>query len=178
MNRGAWISTISARWRGLSLWARFAIVAFVAVVIIGGVYFSKGNGSAQATDTPHLRTVQLASVIDLENDATPLPLIGEVQSANEAQIHSQTGGSITHLYHKLGDYVPAGGIIAEIDNSSERAAVLSAQGTLEAAQANVNKTGNLFDESKKSAADTIKTVYSSNDDLIRSKLDVMFTNPR
>jgi len=168
---------ITARWRGLSLWARFAVAAFVAVVIIGGVYLLKGNGKGAVAEAPHLRTVQVASVADLENDSPPLPIIGEVQSANEAQIHTQTSGPITHLYHELGDYVPAGGVIAEIDNASERAAVLSAQGALEAAQAGVQKSGNLFDLSKSSAVDTIKSVYSSNYDLIHSKLDVVLSNP-
>lgn len=177
MKSGGIPATVAARWRGLSLWARFALAAFVVVLIIGGVYFLKNKGSAAVTDAPHLRTVQVASVADLENDTTPLPLIGEVQSVNEAQIHTETAGAITHLYHKLGDYVPAGGIIAEIDNASERAALLSAQGSLEAAQASVQKSGKLFGESKDSALNTIKSVYSSNDDVVHAKLDVMFSNP-
>lgn len=171
------LKTIATRWRGLSLWARFAVVGFAAVLVIGGGSILRGGTTAQATDAPYLRTVQVASVLDLENDTTPLPLIGEIKSVNEANIHSQTAGTVTHLYRKLGEYVSAGAIIAELDNASERAAVLSAQGTYEAAQANVDKSSKLFTSSKGSTLDTIKAVYSSNDDLIHTKLDVMFSNP-
>lgn len=168
----------AALWRGLSLWAKFAVVAFALASIIGAVYFVKGAGPVAEADAPRLRAVQVASVLDLENDTTPLPLIGTVQSVNEAQIRTQAGGSIKRLNYSLGDYVAAGATIAEIDNASERAALLSAQGAFEAAQASVQKSGKLFDTSKTSAVNTIKSAYSSNDDLIHSKLDAVFTNPR
>src|SRR4051812_37490008 len=121
MNLGTIPRGIAGFWARLSIWARFALAIFVAVLVIGGFYVAKGSSGAAVADVPHLRTVQIASVSDLENDSTPLPLIGEVQSVNEAQIHTQTAGSITRLYRKLGDYVPAGSIIAELDNASERA---------------------------------------------------------
>ena len=177
MNLRQFGSAFAARWRGLSLWARYALVVFVLVLVIGGLYLRNSSGVAQVAETPRLRAVQVANVSDLENDTTPLPLIGAVQSRNEAEIRAQAGGSVTHLYYKLGSYVSAGTAIAEINNSSERAALLQAQGALEAAQASVSKGGKLEGESKKSALNTIKTVYSTNDDLIRSKLDVMFSNP-
>jgi RND family efflux transporter MFP subunit len=177
MNWKNMLKIIATRWRALSLWARFAVVGFAAVVVIGGGSILRGGSAAQSTDTPFLRAVQVASVLDLENDTTPLPLIGEIKSVNEANIHSQTAGTVTHLYRKLGEYVSAGAIIAELDNASERAAVLSAQGTFEAAQANVDKTSKLFTSSKGSTLDSIKAVYSSNDDLVHTKLDVMFSNP-
>src|SRR3954471_10349138 len=99
MNLGAITARFAALLRGLSLWARFGLAAFVVVLVIGGVYILKGSGGAAVTEAPHYRTVQVASVSDLENDATPLPVIGEVQSVNEAQIHTETAGTITHLYH-------------------------------------------------------------------------------
>src|ERR1043166_9181066 len=145
----------AARWRGLSLWMRFAIAGFIVVVLVGGVYIVKNQGTEQTTEAPHLRSVQVANVSDMENDTTPLPLVGEVKSVNQAEIHAQSGGTITHLYKKLGSYVAAGEAIAEIENSSQRAALLQAQGALESAQAGVQKSGTLYGESKASALDTI-----------------------
>jgi RND family efflux transporter MFP subunit len=177
MQKGQILGRLSQSWRGLSLWIKYAIVIVIASLVIGTLYIVNSSGGAVTTDVPNPRAVQVASVSDLQNDTTPLPLIGEVKSVNEAKIHSQSAGTITHLYKKLGSYVPAGGVIAEIENNSARAALLQAQGALEAAQAGVQKGDRLFEESKKSALDTIKSVYSSNDDLVRSRLDVMFSNP-
>lgn len=177
MQKGRILGRITAFWRGLSLIGKYALVSAVLIVVIGTLYLVNGRGGTATADAPNLRAVKVASVSDLQNDTTPLPLIGAVQSVNEAQIRTQSAGAITHLYKKLGDYVPAGGIIGEINNASQRAALLQAQGALEAAQAGVKKGDKLFAEAKTSALDTIKSVYSSNDDLIRSKLDVMFSNP-
>ncbi len=169
---------LSVRIRTLTPISKVAAVGFIVVLIGGGIYILKGHSAPVPAETARLRSVMVASVSDLQNDTTPLPLIGEVKSSNEAQIRAESGGSIKHLYHKLGDYVSAGTVIAEIDNSSERAAILQAQGAFENAQASVQKSGKVFTQSKSGVLDTIRSVYSSNDDLIRSKLDLMFSNPR
>ena len=149
----------------------------MAVVVVFGIGYSLKGKTTATAEVVHLRTVTVAKISDLVNDATPLPLIGEVQSANEATIRSESSGPITHLYHKLGDYVSAGTIIAEIENSSQRAALLQAQGVLESAQAGVDKSGKLYGEAQRSALNTIRNVYTSNDDVVRTKLDVLFRNP-
>ena len=163
--------------RGLSVWGRIALVIALLVIIGGAAYLIKGSGAPAPVEAARLRTVTVAKISDLENNTTPLPLIGEVKSLSEASIRSESGGSITHLYRKLGSYVAQGAIIAEIDNGSQRAALLQAEGVLESAQAGVDKSGKLFSEAKKSAFNTVRTVYSSNDDIVRSKLDVIFRNP-
>ena len=163
--------------RGLSLWGKVALVIASLVVIAGAYYLIKGSTTPAPAEAVRLRTVSIAKISDLENNTTPLPLIGEVKSLSEASIRSESGGSITRLYRKLGSYVAQGAIIAEIDNASQRAALLQAEGILESAQAGVDKSGKLFSETKKSAFNAVRSVYSSNDDIVRSKLDVVFRNP-
>lgn len=177
MKKGVFLAKPAAFWRGLSLSGRLGLGAFILVLVVGTTYVLQNTGASAVAETPNFRAVQVASVTDLQNDTTPLPLIGEVQSVNEADIRSQSGGSITRLNYKLGDYVSAGAAIAEINNASERAALLQAQGALESAEAGINKSGQLFGQSKISAVDTIKAAYSSNDDIIHSKLDTVFSNP-
>lgn len=177
MNLISWLGKrIGGFVRGLSFWGKIALAAAI-LLVVGGLAYSFKAKTVAPVETVRLRTVSVAKISDLVNDATPLPLIGEVQSANEATIRSESAGPITHLYHKLGDYVGAGSIIAEIENSSQRAAFLQAQGVLESAQAGVDKSGKLFGQSKSSALNTIRTVYTSNDDVVRAKLDALFRNP-
>ena len=144
--------------------------------LLGGWYIARQHAAPipELAALPH--AVAIASIADLANDTAPLPVIGTVMSQNEADIRSEAGGGITKLNHSLGDYVTAGEIIAQIENSSERAAALQAQGALEAAQASAAKSSVNLGQSKTSIVDTIRGIYATNDDLIRAKLDVVFSN--
>ncbi len=164
--------------RGLTTRGKIIGAVVALIVIIAGVRFLKGGNTAAPADAVRLRQVQTATIADLANGSVPLPLIGEVKSLSEAEIRSESSGSITHLYHRLGDYVGAGTIIAEIENSSQRASLLQAEGALDSAKASIQKSDAVFGESKTGTLDTIRSVYTSNDDLVISKLDPLFSNPR
>jgi RND family efflux transporter MFP subunit len=171
------IKRVIANLRGLSFWGKICVAALCAVLVIGGVYFFNDADTSVTAETKRLRSVSLAKINDLTNDSTPLPLIGQVKSVSQATIRAESGGVIKKSNYNLGSYVAAGAIIAEIENSSQKAAMMQAEGALESAQAGIDKSGKLFDESKRSTLNTIRSVYSSNDDLVRTKLDVLFTNP-
>jgi RND family efflux transporter MFP subunit len=173
-------------------------VALVVLVVLFGGYWLFASKSAPAEESFSLpRQVSVATVGELSGGDAPLSLVGDVTSVNEADIRAEAAGSVTVLSKNLGDTVAAGGIIAQLENSSERAAVLSAEGALEAAQANFDKvsSGNrsetvnisisantkaqaALEQTRTSTVDTIKGIYGTNDDTIRSKLDVVFSNPR
>ncbi len=170
---------------------------FIIVICIAAYLHSRAAGTAAVDATDGLSHVHIASIASLSSQSGPLPVTGKVTSLNEATILAQTSGEIVSLSHALGDRVSAGGVIAQFENSSQLAAVLQAQGAYDAAQANLDKVLNgnrseLVDISQTTAAkaqtnlaqtktstiDTIRNAYGVNDDAIRSKLDVVFSNPR
>lgn len=131
------------------------------------------------------REVTLSLVSDLANDESAIPLLGTVTSTSEATIRAESSGKLTRVYKKLGDYVAAGQVIAEFENSGERAAVLQAEGSYDQAKAardisriNSNTTSSSLSDSKTNSLNTISSVYVIMDDSIRVKTDAGYTNPR
>lgn len=173
------------RWyREQPMWRQVAegVILFVVLAFI----FSSLGGDEALVETPKApKTVTLAAVSDLANSDTSLPLLGTVTSTSEATIRSETSGKLTRVYKKLGDGVTAGQIIAEFENSGERAAVLQAEGAYDAAKAareiariNSGTTNSSLGEAKNSALNTIASAYISMDDAIRVRTDGAFSDPR
>jgi RND family efflux transporter MFP subunit len=157
---------------------RGALLIIVLVAIIfGGVAFAKRGGSTVAAPqdtTPH---VTLASVSDLSQGGSGLSVAGTVQSQTEATVRAEKGGEITAVHYALGDSVSAGTIVAEMENDSERAAVLQAQGAYQAAQAGATVSQTTLSGAKSSVVATLLSAYASVDTTIRTNIDPMFSNP-
>lgn len=157
------------------------IVILVLVVIIRS--FSGSTPEAEITSSP--RSIKLALVGDLANNISSLPLLGIITSTSEATLRAESSGKLNHVYRKLGDYVSAGQIIAEFENSGERAAVMQAEGAYDAAKAardisrvNSATTNSSLSDVKTSAINSISSAYINMDDIIHVKTDSAFTNPR
>lgn len=171
-------------------------VAVIAVVAVGLNSLTGSEASLVAgSQTPH---VKLATVASLSAQNTgPLPVTGNVVSLHHASILAQSSGQVVSLTRSIGDYVPAGGVIAQLENSSQRAAVLQAKGAYDAAQAafaNANGTtaanSNIsatqaaqnLANAKASVTTSLQSLYATLDDAIHTKSDTLFTdagsNPR
>lgn len=158
-------------------------VLFVAIVV---VLFNLGGNEEKGIETAKApRTVVVAPVSELANSGSALPLLGTVTSTSEATIRSESSGKLTRVYKKLGDYVSAGQVIAEFENSGERAAVLQAEGAYDAAKAardiakiNSGSTNTSLAESKQNALTAIASAYISMEDAIRVKTDSVYADPR
>lgn len=149
---------------------------------------------ASAPDAPaSLSYVQVASVASLSSQGGALPLTGAVTSLNKAAILSQSSGEVISLRHSIGDYVGAGEIIGQFENSAQRAAVLQAQGSYDAAAVALAKvsgttaqnssiTSAQADSSAKdavtSATTALKSAYGALDDAVHAKTDPFFGSPR
>jgi multidrug efflux pump subunit AcrA (membrane-fusion protein) len=130
------------------------------------------------------RAVTLSSVSDLSANTSRISLLGTVTSVNEATIRAESGGQLRVVYKKLGDYVMAGQIIAEFENSAERASVTASEGGYEQAKASrdiarINKgsSDTSLSDTKTSAINTIASTYNTMDDAIRVKSNPLFSNP-
>jgi RND family efflux transporter MFP subunit len=177
-----------------SLPLQYSIGGGVLIVIALVVGFRIMTQSAPAPVTPpQIAHVTIASVASLSSQTGPLPVIGNVTSLNQATILAQSSGEIVTLDHQLGDTVSAGEVIASFENSSEQAAVLQAQGSYNAAKAELAlasgstaaNSGLSSASAAQSAANAqtsalaaLQSTYAALDDSVHTKADVLFSNPR
>jgi multidrug efflux pump subunit AcrA (membrane-fusion protein) len=161
-------------------WRQWAEALVLVILIVAAVRFA-GKDKPVADIAKTDRVVTVAPVSELANSDTNLPLLGTVTSTSEATIRSESSGKLTHVYKKLGDYVSAGAVIAEFENSAERASVLQAEGAYDAAKAardiakiNSGTTNSSLSESKTNALNAISSAYNSMDDVVRVKTDTYF----
>ncbi len=168
----------------------------ISGIILAAILLIGWNASKKAPVIEEVvkadRGITLASVGDLSLYTSPLPLLGTVTSLSEAKIKAESSGKLVGVYKKLGDHVTAGEVIAEFDNSSERAALLSAQGAYDAAKAgqgtvalsgnsasvSQNSAQQVLDAAKISALNAVSAAYVSLDDAVRVKSDGSFRNPQ
>ena len=152
---------------------RTQIIIAVAVVllllashsIIG--YFTKSPDVADVAPT-----VTLSSVSDLSGTGSTASIIGAIRSVAEASILSESGGKITSVNTALGKSVGAGAVLAQIDNASQRASVLQAEGAYESALA--ARQGMSPGDVAANARNTYSSSYSSVDSIVKSYIDTFY----
>ncbi len=177
-------------------WKRGSIASAVVIVAIGGIVFATRQTAPAAFAIPSEKTVRLKSVAELSSQSSPLSIVGQVTSKSEATVRSERSGQVVAIYKALGDSISAGTVVAEIENASERAAVLQAEAGVDAAEANLMKvTGGARSEqlailelgvtnasaslqaSRSTALNAILSAYATADSSVHSTADKMFTNP-
>ncbi len=151
---------------------RNKIIAAVLAAVLLVILFHIGKG-ASAPEAAHSQThVVLASVASLAGAGGPLPVVGRVTSVSQASISALSGGEITSLPYKLGDRVAAGSVIASFENSSQRAAVLQAQGQYDAAVASKVSVSPI--DVRTSAINAYRTAFNTLDTTLKSDVDTFF----
>src|SRR3989344_1615913 len=176
-------------------WRRVGAGVLVLAVIGVAIVMARGP-AAELAPAVAIHTVEIKSVAELSNETSPLSLVGQVTSKSEATVRAEHSGQIIGVYKALGDSISAGTVAAEIENASERAAILQAEGLVEGAQANLSKvTGgarseqrailesNLSnasasqDAARATAVNSLLSAYATADNAIHGTTDKMFTNP-
>lgn len=160
----------------------WAVTVFVIALIIGGVII---NATSQPTDEVEevLPVVTVASVSELSGEQS-LALLGTVRAVSEAEIQSESAGRVTSVPVTLGQQVTAGQVIATLENASQRAAVLQAEGSYEAALANAS-AGNIsvtqaetdFTSAKNSAINSMQAAYSTVSNAFYTQIDNLYRDP-
>lgn len=161
------------RYRALPRWQQIAIAALLFIVLIGGVALARGGGD-QSTASKG-RTVELATIGELSGTGGSVDLIGTVRSVTEANILAQNGGTVRSVRTRIGGTVPAGYIIAELDNAAERASVLQAEGVYDAAIAARNAQS--LDDTQDAARDTYRSTFTTLDTTLEIDVDTFFGSP-
>ncbi len=179
-----------------SRFPRRYIIGVIALIILGVVgthWFLKPASPTNTSLDSGISHINVASVSALSSATSSLPVIGTVTSLNQATVLSQTSGEIVALPSTLGDSVSAGEVIAEFANSSQRAAVLQANGAYEAAQAglanvqetsvkgstiSVGQASQGIQNAQNALQNALQNMYAVQDDAVHTKADQLFLNPR
>ncbi len=177
-------------------WKKNAIGAVVILALVFGLGKFLGSAPEAVITETATRQVEVKSIAELSSDQPTLSVVGIVQSKSEATVRAEKSGQVVSVNRSLGDSVAAGTIVASIENASENAAVLSAQGSVDAAQASLAKiSGGSRDEQRailqasletsqsgyasaqSSAVNALLSAYSTLDSAVRGTGDSMFSNP-
>ncbi len=158
-------------------------VAILIAIIVGfGVFINRSSDTTEPTeDLPPVVFVGTVSEIATNEGAS---FVGTVRAVNEAQIQSERGGRVTAVHVQPGDTVTAGTILASIENNSERAGVLQAEGAYEASQAlaaqsaiSVIDAEATLSSAQQNAINTYKNAYTSMYAIVLNDIDIYFSSP-
>lgn len=139
------------------------LAVFVVVVVGAAIVFAGTHDTTDAPEPSAARGVTVKSLTELRN-ADALSLVGTVKAVNQATIQAEVGGRITRVNVELGDTVAAGTVLATVENASEYASLLQAEGAYEAAVANAEQTGFSVETSQ----ETLTSAVADGNDVYRS----------
>lgn len=169
---------------------RRTLVALIgtAILVAGFGMFMQGRGAAVQQLAAASRAVETKTIAELSSEATPLSIVGSVTSRSEATVRAESSGEVTDVYRQLGDSVGAGTVVAELDNDSERASVMQAKGSVDAAEANLSKVKSgtrpeqvailksSVEGARSGVVNALLGAYTSIDNAIQGGVDVMFND--
>lgn len=157
-------------------------LAIIFAIFIGYKMFSGGAPEAEEVAAP-VTEVTVLSIDELSASAS-FDTVGKVEAVSEANLQTEAGGRITAVNVKVGDAVSAGAVLATIENSAQRAALVQAQGSYEAALAasaqsgvGVDEAGTALASAKNNAVSTYRQAYNSVNSIVFGNIDTFFSNP-
>ena len=111
------------------------IVLAIVVLLLGYIIFQFLSPDAVVVvEEAPKSVVEVSTSGALQSDST-LQVIGVVEAKTQAKLQAEAGGRIVTLNVTLGQTVTPGMIIAQLENASERASLLQAEGFYEATKA-------------------------------------------
>jgi RND family efflux transporter MFP subunit len=137
---------------------RWLLIGIVILLIGGGAafyYISSTQASTATEETPLQTAAAFRGNLVLYANGT-----GTLAPANEASFGFGTSGQITELKVKIGDYVEAGQVIGQIDNSEVLAEYKQAKRNLDDLT-----TPASIAEAKQAVAEADVTIYNAKQDL-------------
>jgi RND family efflux transporter MFP subunit len=157
------------------------LLGVLVAFFIGQFFIGAVVPEEAATSLP---VVTVLTVGELMDTSLSVPTLGTVSAMSEARLVTETGGRVTSVRYKLGDRVGAGSIIATLENSRERAVLLQAEGSYDAARASAltSDVGSAsaeraYDEALTQATNAYRSAYTTANDVLRNTVDQVFSNP-
>lgn len=167
---------LARAWRRFrSLRVRYQILAAIAALTLLFLLSSLFAGGKQEKSAPPLRAVILSSINELSGRSAGAPVIGAIRAISEAAIRAETSGVVQYVSARIGSEVPAGFVIAELENSAARAAVLQAEGAYEAALA--SRAAVSPEDSAATAKNAYRDAFTALDTTLENDIDDFFGAP-
>jgi RND family efflux transporter MFP subunit len=159
------------------------IVVLIVIIAVGLSSQAEPNEVVEDASSKNFPAVTVSTPA-MEAGSTQISLIGKVRAANEAMIVSESSGKVTSVNAKLGQKVANGQILIQLENQSERAALLQAEGVYEAAVAGsaqadigVGQAEIQMESALKTAKTASQNSYSTANSVVLNNLDDFFINP-
>jgi RND family efflux transporter MFP subunit len=135
----------------LKRWGRIAVVAVVAIAVLGiGWRTWKSHTAGALTDEQAVATVQIIKLKGTKAGST-LTLPGDVQAFTSAPIYAQVSGYVKKWYFDIGAPVKKGQLLAELDtpnlageSAQGRANLVNAQAAQKLSEATARRYDALF----------------------------------
>ncbi len=154
-----------------------AVLGVLCVLVAVGAYLAlRGDTPVVSEETKKLPEVTVQSVALLGETST-FTVVGTVRAVSEAKLQAEAGGRITAVNVKIGDIVRAGTILGSIENSSEQARLLQAEGAYESARASSEQGTVSLDEAKVGVRNTYRDTFSTADNVVLNVIDQFYSNP-
>lgn len=167
------LSLLRAIWRWYrSLGKRLQIVIAVVLVILVIALFALARSGGPGNEPSSVRAVTLSSVGMLGSAGAGSTVVGTVRALAEAEVLAKTSGTVQSVNTSLGASVPAGYVIASLENARERAAVLQAEGAYEAAVA--ARRGTSSEEVTIGARNAYQSAYTDLDTTLENNVDAFY----
>ncbi|MEK7602053.1 MAG: HlyD family efflux transporter periplasmic adaptor subunit [Patescibacteria group bacterium] len=163
------------RYRALSRRMQIIVGAILVALVVGLGFLITGLFSPKVDALTQLPTVTVAAVSELSGGTSSVGVIGSVRSITEASIIAQSGGTVTSVRTSLGGSIPAGYVLAELENASQRASVLQAEGSYDAAIA--ARSGTAPGDINTSARNTYTSSFNSLDSTLNTYVDTFYGAP-
>lgn len=160
------------------------LVALAVLVVLAGIAIKFFGGSTpEEAAQAKLAEVSVRSVSELSASAN-FDTVGKVEAVSEANLQAESGGRITAVTVKVGDTVSAGAVLATLENSAQRAALVQAQGAYEAAVAasaqsgvGVSEATTAVTAAENAAVNTYRNAFNTVNSTIYNSVDPFFGNP-
>ncbi len=157
------------RFRKLPRWGQALVVALLIIVLFG---ISSLFSSAPQTAVNTKRAVTLRSVAELSGNVSGASVVGVVRSRSEAELRAEASGIVRRVATALGAQVPAGFVLAELENDSERAQVTQAEGAYDAAVAARASVSPIDVET--AAENSYRSAFTALDTALETQVDTLF----
>lgn len=139
-------------------------VLLVVVIVAGYFGYKTINPSAPATT---LRT----AIASIANVSTTVSASGSVQSTSDVALTFKSTGIVTAVNVKVGDRVSKGKVLAAVDDTQAKIALLQAQSALKSAEISIIQAGNSKDSAVltlQQAQDALTTLTSGPTDATKA----------
>jgi multidrug efflux pump subunit AcrA (membrane-fusion protein) len=159
------------------------VVYAVLLALVAFIGFS-GDESAVVEEVVTTPSVEVRSVSDLASGRI-FTAVGSVAAVSEARLQTESGGRVTSVNADIGDAVAAGTILATLENNSERASLLQAEGAYEAAVAGAEQSDSglrgseiALQSAKEAAQAEARGAYTAVNDVLITTIDQFYSNPQ